>query len=186
MALSVTGAPKGVTAQIGNASLAAGGNTTVQAVTPITMAATSFSLTVTATSGSFSKSVPITVNVAASTFTLTPAQTTLSINAGATGTLSVKSAHTGIFNSAVSLAWSGLPTGVTASVAPASLAAPGDGTPVTTFTVGSSVTPGTYSATLTATGGGITQTLPISLTVLTAPSCVMSLDLSQRHNHGKR
>ncbi len=36
---------------------------------------------------------------------------------------------------------------------------------VTTFTVSSTAKAGTYTATLSATGGGLTQTVPISLTI---------------------
>jgi uncharacterized membrane protein len=93
----------------------------------------------------------------------------LKITAGATGQASATVTHHGVFNSAVSLAWTGLPAGITTSLSKSSLAAPGDGTVTTTFNVARSATPGTYTVTLTASGGGIKQTAPLSLTIAAAP-----------------
>jgi uncharacterized membrane protein len=175
LTLALSGAPNGVTATTSSNSLTvATGSVTLQVATPITLAATSFNLSLAASSGSFGSTLTIPVSITASNFTLTAAQAALSIYTGGTGTASVTTLHHGIFNSAVSLAWSGLPNGVTAALAKATIAAPGDATVATTFNVASTTTPGTYNATLTATGGGITQTIPLTLTIATQPACTLA------------
>jgi hypothetical protein len=127
------------------------------------MAAASFNLSFKATSGTFTSTLSIPVVVSANSFTLTSAQSAVTIKAGATGQVSVTTAHLGVFNSAINLTWT-LPTGVTATGVKV-VAAPGDATVVTTFTVSSTAKTGTYTATLSALGGGITQSVPISLTI---------------------
>ena len=129
------------------------------------MAASTFNLSLKATSGSFTETLSIPVVVSANSFTLTAAQSAITIKAAATGQVSVTSAHVGVFNSAITLSWT-LPSGVTAAGSKI-VSAPGDGIVVTTFTVASTAKAGTYSATLTAIGGGVTQTLPVSLTIAT-------------------
>jgi hypothetical protein len=64
----------------------------------------------------------------------------------------------------------GLPQGVTAKFSPATIAAPGAGSSVLTATVSATMAGGTYAATLTATGGGVTKTALIAINVLPAPS----------------
>ena len=175
--LSLTGAPSGVTLQSAATTLAGGGTGSIQFTTPISMAASTFTLSLTATSGSFTATVPVAVTVTPSNFTLTAAPASVSIPTGGTGPFSASSARSGLFNSAISLVWSGLPTGITATLTKSSLAAPGDGTIVTTFTVAASVAPGTYNGTLTASGGGDVQTLAVTL-VVTPPSCTLGVTSS--------
>jgi uncharacterized membrane protein len=171
LSFAVTGAPTGTTATVSTSGLA----TTVQVTTPITLAATSYCITVKASSGTFSASIPVAVTVAASNFTMTGSVSTLNIMAGQNGTASATITHHGVFNSALSLSWSGLPAGVTAALARSSMSPPGDGTDTTTFTIAATATPGTYSATLTATGGGVTQTVPLSLTIAPIPSLTLNV-----------
>jgi uncharacterized membrane protein len=45
-----------------------------------------------------------------------------------------------------------------------------------TFTVASSAKAGVYPVTITATGGGLTQSFPVSLTVTTGPNFTLSLN----------
>jgi len=171
--LSLTGARTGVTAQAAAATIAAGAKVAVQIATPQSMAAASFKLSLTATSGSFTQSVPISVEVSASNFTLSAAQSAMSITAGTSGQISVSSIHHGLFSSPVSLSWAGLPGGVTASLARSVFAAPGDGTAATSFAAAANTAPGTYAVTLTATGGGLTQSVPVTLTIAPAPTCTL-------------
>ncbi|HEY1994746.1 MAG TPA: protease pro-enzyme activation domain-containing protein [Edaphobacter sp.] len=101
-------------------------------------------------------------------FTLAASPTALSVPAGGSAPSTITTAISGGFNSAVALAASGVPAGVTVGFAPASIAAPGSGKSTVTFTVSSTTTPGTYSITITGTGGNLTQTATISLTVTAA------------------
>jgi hypothetical protein len=67
-----------------------------------------------------------------------------------------------------SLSASGLPTGVTASFNPASIAAPGSGSSTLTLSAASTATTGTANVTVTASGGGVTHTATVALTVTAA------------------
>jgi hypothetical protein len=127
------------------------------------MSSTTFSLSLLMKSGTFAATLPVAVTVNANRFTLTSLTAALSIKAGTTGQVTVSSAHLGVFNSALRLSWT-LPAGVTASYS-ASVPAPGDATLVTTFTVAATAKVGTYNATLSATGGGLSQTLAVPLTI---------------------
>lgn len=101
-------------------------------------------------------------------FTLSASPASVSVVQGNSGNSTITSAVTGGFNSAVSLAASGQPTGVTVSFGTNPIASPGSGTSAMTITVASSTVTGTYPITVTGTSGSITETATVSLTV-TAP-----------------
>ena len=98
-------------------------------------------------------------------FTIAASPTSVSVTQGSTGTSTISTTVSGGFNSAVSLSASGLPSGVTASFSPASIAAPGSGSSTLTFTASSTATLGTSTVTITGTGGGVTHTATVSLTI---------------------
>src|SRR5262249_52596833 len=98
-------------------------------------------------------------------FSLGVSPTSLSVTQGSSGTTSISTTATGGFNSAVALSASGLPSGVTASFSPSSIAAPGSGSSTLSFAASSTATTGTTSVTVTATGGGVTHTSTVALTV---------------------
>ncbi len=112
----------------------------------------------------------------AADFTLSASPTSLSVNQGSSGSTTISTTVSGGFNSAVSLSVSGLPSGVTASFSPASLAAPGSGSSTLTFTASSTATAGTTNVTVTATGGGVTHTATVALTIVSTatPSFTVS------------
>jgi hypothetical protein len=101
-------------------------------------------------------------------FTLAGSPTALSVAPGGSGASTITTTISGGFNSAVALAASGVPAGVTVGFSPASIAAPGSGTSTVTFVVSSSAAPGTYSITISGTDGNLTQTATVSLTVTPA------------------
>jgi hypothetical protein len=98
-------------------------------------------------------------------FTIAASPTSTSIAQGGSGNVTVTTAVSGGFNSAIALSASGLPAGVTASFSPSSIAAPGAGSSTLTFTVSSTATLGTSTVTITGTGGSTTHTTTVSLTV---------------------
>ena len=166
LALSVTGLPSGVAAQFANSTLTPGSSVALSLSSATSTTAGKYSLSLTASGSGFSQTlaVPLTIS-AADTFTLAGAQSAITLNRSSTGQVSVASAHVGIFNSAISFSVVGLPTGVTASLSKTSMAAPGDGTLVATLSVASNATPGTYPIEIVGTGGGVTQSVPVTLTV---------------------
>ena len=101
-------------------------------------------------------------------FLLSTSPSSISVAQGSSGNVTVSSAVAGGFNSSVSLSVSGLPSGVTATLTPASFAAPGSGNSTLAISAGATAATGTFNVTVTGTGGGITHTATVALTV-TAP-----------------
>jgi uncharacterized membrane protein len=179
LALSVTGAPNGVTARATSSSLTAGSSTVLNIGTAVNTAPGRYNLTLSVSEGGFAQSLVVPVTISAlDTFTVAAAQSSLTIKTGASAQTSVTSVHFGIFNAAVNLAVTGLPSGVTAALSKTSLAAPGDGTVVVTFSVASTAKPGTYNIAVTGTGGGLTETSPITLVVPVPPNFSFAVNVS--------
>jgi subtilase family serine protease len=102
-------------------------------------------------------------NPSTASFTLSTAST-ISLTPGAHGTVTVTSAVSGGFNSAIALSLSGLPSGVTASFAPASFPA-GSGSSTLTLTASSSIAVGVYQLIITGTGAALQKTSTLALTI---------------------
>jgi subtilase family serine protease len=183
VALSASGQPAGVTVAFSPTSIAAPGSgtsgvkftvasTTVTGTYPITITGTGDSITHTTT-------VSLTVTAAATpAFTLAASPTSVSVTQGKSGTSTITTTVSGGFSSAVALTASGQPVGVTATFNPTSLAAPGSGTSVLTLAVATTVAAGTYPITVTGTGGGITHTAAVSLTVTAATAGAFAISVS--------
>lgn len=98
-------------------------------------------------------------------FSLSSSASTLTIASGNSGSATITSSLSGIFNSGISLSASGLPSGATASFSPTSIAAPGSGSSTITFVVGAATPPGTYNVVVNGSGGGQIHSATINLTV---------------------
>ena len=105
---------------------------------------------------------------------LTTSAPSISLVQGASSGVQVNVTVKGGFSSAVAIAWSTLPSGMTAKLAPPSFPAPGSGSSSFTLNAASTVAAGPYTVYLTATGGGINQTLPLAVTV--QPKCSYSIN----------
>jgi uncharacterized membrane protein len=164
VAFSVAGLPTGVTATFSPTSIGApgSGSTMMTLTLASTAAAGSYPLTITATGGGVTKTATFTLNVP--NFTLSIPATARLLPAGSTP-LSVATAVVGGFSNSVALSITGLPTGVTATFAPATIATPGSGASTLTLAASSAAKAGTYSLTVTAVGNGITHTSSLTLTV---------------------
>jgi len=103
-------------------------------------------------------------------FSLKPSAATLSIAQGATGTDTITVTDVSPFSGSVTLAASGLPSGVTASFG----ANPATSTSVVTFTAGSTATAGTSTVTITGTSGSLTETTTIALTITARPGFTLT------------
>ncbi len=97
-------------------------------------------------------------------FQLSATPTTVPVKAGATGTSTVHVTPAGGFNSAVALSASGLPSGVTAGFSPATIPA-GSTSSTLTLTATSKAASGTFTFNVSATGGGVSQSLSLQTTV---------------------
>jgi subtilase family serine protease len=94
-------------------------------------------------------------------FTLSASPSSLSITQGNSGTSTITVTDAGGFTGSVTLAASGLPSGVTAAFG----TNPTTGTSVLTLTASSTATTGTSTVTITGTSGSLTATTTIALTV---------------------
>ena len=98
-------------------------------------------------------------------FSLKPSAAALSIVQGATRTDTITVTDVGSFSGSVTLATSGLPSGVTASFG----TNPATSTSVVTFTASSTATAGSSTVTITGTSGALSATTTIALTVTAKP-----------------
>src|SRR5262249_7041290 len=122
-------------------------------------------VTVTGTGGGLTRSTSISLTVnqpATPDFALSASPASLTINRGASGTSTITVTRTGGFTDAVSLSASGLRAGVTASFS----ANPATGNnSVLTLSASSTAALGAMTVTVTGTGGGLTRSASIGLTV---------------------
>lgn len=190
VALTVAGAPTGMTATLNPASVAAGATTstltlaTTSAVTPGT-----YNLTVSGTgTGVANQTAGVSVTVtAAPGISITTSAPTVSGAAGGTATTGVTLTRAGGYTGDVSLAVSGLPTGATAAFAPAALSG-STAASTLTLTLSAAVAPGTYPLVITATGpitGGTTSaSANLSLTVTAALSYTLAASATSLQQGG--
>jgi subtilase family serine protease len=170
IALSASGQPSGVTVTFNPTSIAApgSGSSTMSMAVASTVAAGTYTITVTGTGGGITHTATVSLTVTA------PGSGSLSVSVspssgylftGQSGYAVVTTTGSGGFNSAVSLSVSGVPSGVTSSFSPASIAAPGSGTSDLNLSVSRSARHGTYPLTITASGGGKTATTVLTFTI---------------------
>ena len=160
--LAVSGLPAGVTASFGTNPTTSSSVLTLTASS--SAAAGTSTLTITGTSGSLTASttLSLTVNTTQTPgFTLAAAPSALSLTRGSGATETVAVMDTGGFTGSVTLAVSGLPSGVSAVFG----SNPTSGSSVLTLTANSSAALGTSTVTLTGTSGTLTETTSFALTV---------------------
>ncbi|MFY9644142.1 MAG: S53 family serine peptidase [Terriglobales bacterium] len=166
--LTASGLPSGVTAVFGTnpttststLTLTASGTATTGTVT-VTIGGTSGSL-------SASTTLSLTVNAAASpNFTIGASPSSLTVVQGSNGTSTITITSQNSFNSATTLAASGLPSGVTAVFSPNPVTPPANSSTTSTLTLTASATATTGAATVTVTGtsGTLSHSTTIALTV---------------------
>ena len=168
--LSATGQPSGVTVGFGTNPIAAPGSGTssMSLAVASTVATGSYQITVTGSGGGVNQTTTVTLTVTSAPtadFSISASPTSLTIVQGKSGSTTVTTAALNGFNSAIGLSASGLPSGVTATFTPTSVAAPGSGSSTLKLTASSRATTGTRTITITGTGGGKTHTTTVSLTV---------------------
>jgi len=165
ISLSVAGLPKGVSAAFSPASIVSPGSGSSTLKLTVASGATSgtYVLTITATGGGVTQRQSLSLTVIAPSFGLALSSSAVSMRAGAAVPLTVTTTVDNGFNSAVALTISTLPKGVIATFANSKLAAPGAGS--TALTITAVTATGTYNLTITAAGGGLTQTQQLALTL---------------------
>ncbi len=168
VAFSASDLPTGVTPSFSPASTTGTSSTgTFTASTTATLGPAT--VTVTGTGGGITHSVTINLNVIAQQtpdFSLAANPTSLTIDRGASGMVSIAITRTGGFTGSVTLSASNLPTGVTPTFNPTS--ATGNSSSLT-LAASSTAATGPSTVTVTGMGGGMTHSIPISLTVNAPP-----------------
>jgi kumamolisin len=183
IALSATGQPTGVTVTFSPTSIAAPGSGTssVGIAVASTVAAGSYTITVSGTGDSITHTATIGLTVTAvgtPAFTLAASPASVSVVAGNSGSSTISTTVSGGFSSAIALSATGMPSGVTATFTPTSIAAPGSGSSTLALAVASTTAAGTYTITVSGTGGGITHTATVSLTVTAAATGSFTISVS--------
>jgi hypothetical protein len=173
ISLEASGAPPGATATFAPNPAPSGQST-------LTLEAASappgqYTLTIRGTAPSgVTKSTNLGMAVTAPTptadFSLSVSPTAVRIAQGGQTTAAVNTVTSGGFNSSITLTTTVLPNGVTATLSPSTLAAPGAGTSTIVLIASPHATPGPSDLTVTATGGGRTHSTAIAIQVDVVPS----------------
>ncbi len=164
VALSASGLPAGVTATL-NPTHATGTSSTISIAASSAAAAGTVTVTITGAGGSFTRSTTLILTVdapPAPDFSLSATPSNLTIDRGASGSSTIGIMRSGGFTGNVTMSASGLPAGVTATFSPG----PATGTNSTlTLAASGTAATGTANVTLIGSGGGLTRTVPMLLTV---------------------
>ncbi len=171
--LASSGAPAGITVRLSSSTLTAAAPVTVTFTAAANAVAGASTVTITGTGGGLTRTALISVTVVTPSFTLTTSATSATVATGSGMSIAVSAAALNGFKSAIALSLTGLPKGVTPTFAPASIASPGNGSSGLTLNAASSAVAGVSTLTLKGTGGGITRTQTLSLTV-TVPSFTLT------------
>ena len=167
--LSASGQPSGVTIGFSPTSITGTGNSTMSIAVGSAVATGTYTITITGTSGATTETTTVNLTVTApvaGSFTISVSPSSGYLLRGQSGYATVTTATSGSFNAAISLSATGVPSGVTYSFSPASIAAPGSGTAHFNLTVSRSAKTGTYPITITGTGGGVTKTTTLTFEIL--------------------
>jgi hypothetical protein len=158
--LAASGLPTGVTAAFGTNPTT--GSSVVTFTAASTAAAGTSTVTITGTSGTLIKTTTIALTVAAAgSYTIAPTPSALTVTAGGAAMDNITVTDLNSFTGSVTLAASGLPTGVTAAFS----TNPTISSSAVTFTAATTATAGTSTVTITGTSGTLSVTTTISLTV---------------------
>jgi PKD repeat protein len=125
----------------------------------------SYTVTLTVTGGSLTASTKVGLTVGkAPDLGLVADSYSLTVLQNASAATRVLASALNGFSSAVTLSAKGMPAGLSASFAPATLQAPGSGASTLTLTA-AAAPPGTYTLVVTALGGSLSHTMNLQVTV---------------------
>lgn len=169
--LSLSNLPAGATASFDNPTIAGGSGTATLTVQAGSAAAGNYSIDISATGGGLLHAATIGLRIAAAVpapdFSVSGNPGALSVVAGGSGASSITLTPSGGFASNVALLVTGLPSGATASFAQTSIAS-GSGSTLLTVQTGAAGV-GNSTLTVTASGGGLSHTVTIGLTISARP-----------------
>ena len=163
--LSATGQPSGVTIGFTTNPISAGNSTSMTITVAAGTTPGTYPITVTGTSGSTveTTTVSLTVIGAAPNFSISASPTSLTVARNSTGSVTITTTVSGGFSSAIGL--SGSVTGGRVSLGFSPTSINGAGTSTMTITVNRRASTGPRTITITGTGGGVTHSTTVALTV---------------------
>jgi kumamolisin len=170
IALTASGQPAGVTVAFVTNPITGSGSSSMSVTVGSTTVAGTYPITVTGTGGGVTQTATVSLTVTSTsqnpTFTLSASPTSQTVARGASGSYTVTTTVAGGFNSAIALSASGQGSSNSVTFSPTSISAPGSGTSTMTVRVGSRASTGSRTITIKATGGGITHTTTLTLSVI--------------------
>jgi len=175
IALSITGAPAGVTTAFGQSNLPTESTTPLTVTVGGTVAAAVYPLIVTATAGAISQTSALSLTVTAApagSISLALAAAIPTIQQGSSDGVNVNITRAN-YAGAVTLAVTGTPPGVTTTITPNSTTT---NQSLVSFAVAAATVPGSYGVTITGSGTNIPNaTVTGTLVVTATPSIALSL-----------
>ena len=154
--------PAGITATFNPTTIAAPGNGSAQLTISVasSTAAGTYTIPITATSGSIVESASVNVVVSqTASFTLKATPSTVTVDQGASASTTITLAAIGGFNGSANVSYSALPAGVTARWSSVS------GGALLTFTAANSATIGSDTITITGTSPGVSPSPTVVVTL---------------------
>ncbi|HEV2664411.1 MAG TPA: hypothetical protein VG324_05850 [Blastocatellia bacterium] len=168
--LSATGLPSGVTATFNPPSTTGGASTLTLAASSAAATGT-VNVTINGSGGGLSRSTTLTLTVNAPDFTLAANPSSLIVSPGASGASTITINRTGGFAGSVALSASGLPSGVTGTFNPPSTTG---GSSMLTLAASSAAAFGTFNVTINGSGGGLTRSTTLVLSIANAQNFTLA------------
>ena len=162
---SAGGLPAGASMTFNPSSVTGSGSSSWSLALPSNLAAGTYPITITGTSGSLSHSATVTIVVSDFSISASPSSQTVVAGNSTTYTATVGSVNG--FSSAVNLSVSGLPAGATAAFSPNPVTPVGSSALTVNTTTGTA--PGAYTLTITGVSGGVSHSATVNLTVTAPP-----------------
>ena len=163
VALSVSGAPAGVTANLGTNAVTGAGSTTLTVTTSDSLAPGSYTLNLIGTSAGLSHTSAVTLIVGS--FVLSASPPSQSIFPGSNTSYTITVSTNGNFSGDVSLGFSGRPANASASFTPSSL--DGDGSAILNVTTAGSTPAGNFTLAIFGTNVSGVASTGVALDILT-------------------
>lgn len=150
----------------------AAGQTTASAAVPTSAVSQTTSVTISASYNGSTAGANLSVLPAnaSSSFTVSLQPATVTVQQGQSGSSTITTKGSSGFDHALQLSVSTEPVGVTASLNPKTIAAPGSGTSQVTLTVASSVQTGSYPLSVTASDSKTSESASLTLKVTSGSS----------------
>jgi len=165
--LTASGAPTGITVTFNPTTITGNGTSTMSINVGSTTANGTYTITITGTAGSATSNaaVRVTVTPVGPYFTIKIQPKSISVQQGGRGNVRITTTVGNNFNSKITLSASGGNGAFTFSFDPSTIAAPGAGTSTLTTLISRDASIADHQITVTATGGGMTQTATFTLEV---------------------